>query len=148
MTVSGDGTPANPLRLTGALAAINSVLDLGVVYTPISNFFGTTLLKILSNDAGNTGLGGALTDTDYLPIRVLAPANAAPQVVSVIVDSTRWSKDFRDFVDGGLGDSNQRGYPIPKGVLQQESLPWVNIDRLQVVFSEDVGNRSISMISV
>ena len=144
VTVTGVGTSAAPLRLSGRLADINAVLNRGLIYVPVSDFFGTTLLKVMSNDAGNTGVGGALTDTDYLPIRVLAPTNFAPQIMSVVADSTRWSKDFKDFVDGGLGDFFTRGYALPKGNRQMETLPWVNINRLQVVFSEDVG-RSLSL---
>ncbi len=75
---------------------------------------------------------------------MLSPINFAPQIVGVIADSTLWSRDFKDFIDGGLGDFVARGYALPKGKLQLETLPWVNIDRLRVVFSEDIG-RSLSL---
>ncbi len=54
--MTGEGTLAAPLRLTGTLAAINAALNRGVMFVPVSDFSGTTLLKIESNDAGNTGL--------------------------------------------------------------------------------------------
>jgi hypothetical protein len=141
VSVTGDGSVANPLVLTGAFANINIALGKGLTFSPVSTFRGTTLLKMVSNDAGNTGAGGPKTDTDYLPITIaISQAQSVPpKVVAVYADSTAWSTDFRDYVDGGFTDPSAVGYRIPNGTLQEETLPWVNINRLKVVFSEDVG---------
>ncbi len=63
---------------------------------------------------------------------------AGPTVTEVIVDSEDWSVPFRDLADGELGDERERGYVIPRGEDQIKSLPWTNVDRTHVVFSEDV----------
>jgi hypothetical protein len=137
VTSVGTGTVADPLRLTGTLADINSTLAIGLVYNPLVNFRGTTILTMTSNDRGLTGAGGPLTDTDYLPITILA-SESPPQVVDVIVDSSAWSTAFRNFVDDGFADPAAEGYRIPRGPSQLVSLPWVNIDQIKVVFSKNI----------
>ena len=139
VTITGDGTLAQPLRLAGTLSNINAALAGGLTVTPQVAVFGTLSLQVLSNDAGNTGSGGPLTDTDYLTINVLKPTNVAPFIVNVTADSTAWVSDFRDFVDAEFGDKQAAGYRVPYGAAQLVSLPWVNIDRLKLTFSEDVG---------
>ncbi len=69
VTVSGSGSAA--ITLTGTLADINSYL----VSTPPSfatTAIGTTTLTMVTNDQGNTGTGGALSDTDAASITVVA----------------------------------------------------------------------------
>ncbi len=139
VTVAGIGSLNAPLLLTGSLSSINAALASGLVVTPKVLVFGPLSLRVHSNDAGNTGSGGPLTDTDYLDINVLAPANVAPYVVSVSADSTGWVNDFRDYVDGVLGDKEATGYRVPYGPQQLVSLPWVNVDRIKITFSEDIG---------
>ena len=58
-------------------------------------------------------------------------------MTGVRVNSTAWDGTFRDFVDGGLGDS-ALGYVIPNGSDQLEVLPWININQVLVTFNEDV----------
>jgi hypothetical protein len=43
-----------------------------MTYTPATGYFGSDVLTILSNDLGNTGYGGAQTDTDTVGITVEA----------------------------------------------------------------------------
>ena len=141
VTVAGAGTAASPLVLTGSLLTLNAALSRGVRLTFNPGFVGTTLLKMVSNDAGNTGSGGPKADTDYLPVTIAATpsTNPPPRVVAVYADSAAWSATFRDYVDGGSGDGSALGYRVPNGKLQQESLPWVNVNRLRLRFSADVG---------
>jgi hypothetical protein len=63
------GTKGN---LNTALAAAN-----GVVYTPTANYNGTDPLTMTTSDGGNTGAGGALTDTDTVNL-VINAVNDAP----------------------------------------------------------------------
>ena len=51
-------------RFDGSITAINTVLSAGVSFTSPSGFNGLTTLTMISNDGGNTGVGGPLTDTD------------------------------------------------------------------------------------
>ena len=62
-----------------------------------------------------------------------------PHVTAVHLDSSQWAPGFRDHLYAyGLGD--WRGFALPPadpaGPLQP--LPWSNLDRLRVTFSEDV----------
>lgn len=75
VTVVGNGTGS--LVLTGTLADLNALLSGGVTYQGNSDFHGNDALTMVTNDQGNTGSGGALSDTDVLPIEV-QPVNDAP----------------------------------------------------------------------
>ncbi|MCF5766666.1 retention module-containing protein [Aeromonas veronii] len=75
VTVVGNGTGS--LVLTGTLADLNALLSGGVTYQGNSDFHGNDALTMVTNDQGNTGSGGALSDTDVLPIDV-QPVNDAP----------------------------------------------------------------------
>ncbi len=76
VNVSGVGTSA--LSITGKLLAINGALAAGVQFTPPVGFAGTTSLTLVSNDRGNTGTGGPLTDTDVLSITIGSNLNDPP----------------------------------------------------------------------
>jgi hypothetical protein len=58
--VSGKGT--GTLTITGSPTDITATLN-GLTYTPGAGFFGTTTLTVSTNDNGNMGFGGAMTDT-------------------------------------------------------------------------------------
>ncbi|EUB71116.1 outer membrane adhesin like protein, partial [Pseudomonas sp. GM41(2012)] len=83
VTVSGSGTSS--IVLTGTLSNINTYL--GTVanqptYTPVANANGAVTLTMLTNDGGNTGTGGALSDSDTININITAlndaPVNTLP----------------------------------------------------------------------
>jgi uncharacterized delta-60 repeat protein len=75
--MTGNGTDS--VTLTGTLAQINLTLAHfdSVVYQGDANFSGTDTLTMRTNDGGNTGTGGAKTDTDTVAIKV-KPVNDAP----------------------------------------------------------------------
>ena len=66
---TGDGTADASLVFSGTLAAINAALD-GLSYTPTAGYEGSDTLTVGTSDLGNTGSGGALSDTDVLAIQV------------------------------------------------------------------------------
>jgi hypothetical protein len=66
---AGDGTADATMTFTGTLAAINAALN-GMVFTPTSGFDGAASVQITTNDQGNAGAGGALSDTDTVQITV------------------------------------------------------------------------------
>ena len=68
-----------------------------------------------------------------------------PTVAEVYVNSTFWSQGFRDVVDGVENDGNARGYFIPRGTNQLQTLPWDNVNQISVVFSEDVGPGGVDL---
>ncbi|MGE3971100.1 MAG: beta strand repeat-containing protein, partial [Porticoccaceae bacterium] len=68
--IAGSGTAS--VTLTGTLADINATLGASVVYTAAANFSGADTLTMVTDDQGNTGTGGPLSDTDVIPIAVAA----------------------------------------------------------------------------
>ncbi len=65
----GDGTADATMTFSGTVANINTALN-GLVFTPTAGFDGAASLQIVTNDLGNTGSGGALSDTDTVNITV------------------------------------------------------------------------------
>jgi len=73
--------------------------------------------------ADNTRLG---KDIATVKINVTM---AAPQVTGVSVDSTAWSSSF---------PYQAAGYAIPAGSAQLTDLPWINLNQINIVFSQNV----------
>lgn len=75
LTITGgaDGTAA--VTVTGPVSAINAALD-GLTFTPDADLNGTASLRIDADDQGNTGSGGALSDSDSVGITVNAVDDA------------------------------------------------------------------------
>ena len=68
-TGAGDGTADPTMTFRGTLANVNAALN-GMTFTPTAGFTGPADLTITSNDLGNSGTGGPLTDTDTINIQV------------------------------------------------------------------------------
>jgi hypothetical protein len=69
-TLSGNGSAS--VTLSGTLSEINAALAIpgNLTYRGDPDFFGTDTLIITTNDNGNSGTGGAQSDTDHLAIDV------------------------------------------------------------------------------
>ena len=74
--LTGDGVADSLMNFTGTIADINAALD-GLVFTPAADYAGTASLQITTGDMGNSGTGGALSDSDTVAITV-TPVNDAP----------------------------------------------------------------------
>ena len=78
---TGTGVNDGTMVFTGTLADINIALN-GMTYNPTANFNGSSTLSITTNDQGNTGSGGPLSDTKAVTINVSAvndaPINTVP----------------------------------------------------------------------
>src|SRR5262245_60411102 len=89
VTVTGNGT--GTVVLTGSQANINTVLN-GLTFTPTGNYNGAANLTVTTNDQGNTGSGGALSDVDSVAITVNAvndaPVNTVPAAQTMSEDGT------------------------------------------------------------
>jgi hypothetical protein len=83
----GIGTGDATMTLPGDLAAVGAALG-SLTNTPLANFNGEDSLRIVSNDLGNFGAGGPLTDTDELAITINA-VNDAP----IALDDTASTTD-------------------------------------------------------
>src|SRR5205823_8256065 len=87
----GDGSADATMTFTASRNTINSRLS-GLVYTPTANYFGAATLQITTDDQGNTGSGGAQSDTDTINITVNgvndAPVNSVPAAQTVNEDTS------------------------------------------------------------
>ena len=70
---------AASITLTGTVSHINTALN-GLTYKGILNFNGADSLVVSTNDDGNTGTGGPLSDTNSIAINV-TPVNDAPAIM-------------------------------------------------------------------
>lgn len=86
----GDGLNDASMTFLAPLSAANPALDT-LTFRPTPDYNGPASLRIVTNDLGNTGVGGALSDTDSVAITV-TPVNDPPQAnddtVIVLEDST------------------------------------------------------------
>ncbi len=76
----GTGTANPTMTFRGTQANVNAALN-GLRFAPTANFNGAATLTVVTNDLGNTGSGGALSDTDAVAITVI-PVNDAPTAVN------------------------------------------------------------------
>jgi len=112
VTASNNGT--GTVTVTGTQANVNAALS-GLSYQPSTNYNGPDTLTILTSDNGNTGTGGAKTDSDTVAITV-NPMNDQPVVTPVasaieteqtaVVLNPSWSASDVDLdaKNGGNGD--------------------------------------------
>lgn len=84
---AGDGTADAAMTFTGTLDAINAALN-GAQFTPNTGYLGAASLQLDINDQGNTGAGGALTDSETVALDVQAP-NQAPAIAAPATGGTQ-----------------------------------------------------------
>jgi len=75
LSVTGNGTAS--VAATGPIAAQNTALN-GMQFSPNTGYSGSASLQVAIDDLGNTGSGGALTDSKTVSISV----NTPPTVLS------------------------------------------------------------------
>lgn len=111
---TGDGTNDSTLVFTGTIANINAALA-SLTYTPTANYNGTDTLSIVTNDLGNSGTGGAKSDSDTVAITVNAvndaPINSVPTTTQVgtediafVFSAGRGNQIQINDIDSGSGD--------------------------------------------
>ncbi len=79
--IVGSGAGDAVMTFTGTLADLNAALD-GLSFSPTPSFNGSASLQIVTNDQGNIGAGGPLSDADTVNIAVNA-VDDAPILASV-----------------------------------------------------------------
>lgn len=87
---AGDGTADGSMTFAGTVSAVNAALD-GLTFAPPADASGTFTLTVTTDDRGNTGTGGAQSDTDSVGIAIAAvndaPANAVPTAQGTAEDA-------------------------------------------------------------
>src|SRR5204863_135359 len=88
----GNGTADATMTFTGTLAAINTAIS-SITFIPTANVNGSATLTFTSNDQGNTGAGGALSDVDTVTINITAindaPVNTVPGAQTTNEDTNK-----------------------------------------------------------
>ncbi|AFK57506.1 DUF4347 domain-containing protein [Tistrella mobilis] len=104
------GGTATALTLTGTVADINAfITGSALTFTPVANASGDVTLTVDIDDGGNTGSGGAKTDTATVTLAVSAvndaPEITAPATIDVTEDvETALTGISISDVDAGTGD--------------------------------------------
>jgi hypothetical protein len=111
-TGAGDGSSDATMTFRGTLTDVNAALN-GLLYVPNANYSGSDTLTITTNDLGNSGVGGALTDSDPIAITISA-VNDAPLGTDnsvTLLEDAQYTFTVADF---GFSDPND----TPANVLQ------------------------------
>ncbi len=147
---AGDGTADGNMVFTGTLANINAALAT-ITYTPNPDFAGGDTLTITTNDLGNTGSGGALSDTDTVAITVLN-VNDVPVVNTPVPDqitskNSAFSYSFaaNTFTDPDASTTLTYTATLGNGA----ALPaWLIFDANTRTFSGTPGNADVGTITI
>ncbi len=137
---AGDGTNDALMTFTGTQSAINTALN-GLSYQPNANYNGSDTLQIDTSDQGNTGSGGALTDSDTVAITVDAvndgPINTVPGAQSTNEDTNvSFTTSVAD-IDAG-GDDVKVSLSVLHGKISLNST-------LGLTFTDGTSNNSATV---
>ena len=116
---------------TGTAAEINTTLaaSSNVVYRGAQDYNGSDTLSVVTDDAGNTGSGGAKSDTDTVAITINAvndtPVNTVPGAQTVNEDT---NLSITGLSVSDADDSMTFAGDIPEGAFAR--LMRANFDRL------------------
>lgn len=78
LTLAAGANGSSSVAYTGTMSALNTALT-SLTYLTASNANGSVTLTVVANDQGNTGTGGALTDTEMVTLNISA-VNDAPNI--------------------------------------------------------------------
>ena len=82
------GNATRVVSLTGPVNAVNAAMD-GMSFVPDLGFYGHAGLNVVTNDRGNAGAGGALSDTDVIAIEVALPVRMGKALTFTDADGDR-----------------------------------------------------------
>ena len=115
-------------------------------YAPTANYTGAATLTIVTNDLGNSGAGGPLTDTDVVNITV-NPVNDAPVALddgyTVAEDSTLtvgwWDTDWSRRQQITFNNTNVGGFAAAETLSNFPVLLVLNATNVNYSFTQDDG---------
>ncbi|MBR8655000.1 hypothetical protein KDH83_16985, partial [Achromobacter sp. Marseille-Q0513] len=117
--MNGTANGSATLTFTGTLADINAALD-GLVYEAATNYVGPATLRIVTDDQGNSGSGGALGATSSIAIAV-TPSDVTPPTATLTLadallaagQSTRLTIRFSEAIQS----LDASAFTLPGGTL-------------------------------
>jgi hypothetical protein len=130
--VAISGSPGASVVLTGTATALTAYLAApNMRYTPVANFSGNLNLTVTANDGGNSGSGGARTDTEVPVLQVAAvndsPTLTAPQQIPItLIGSGPISGIVAGDIDVASGSMTQT-LSVPEGTLAASSQGGVSV---------------------
>lgn len=101
--VSGKAARSAGVTVTGQLADVNAAIA-SLTYEPDADYNGADALTLNVNDLGNTGSGGAQSDTQVLAITVESVEDANQTLVGDAGANTLVSGHGDDILTGNGGD--------------------------------------------
>ena len=117
--MNGTANGSATLTFTGTLADINAALD-GLVYEAAANYVGPATLRIVTDDQGNSGSGGALSATSSIAIAVTPSDVTPPSATLTLADallaagqSTRLTIRFSEAIQS----LDASAFTLPGGTL-------------------------------
>ncbi|MBL8826784.1 MAG: tandem-95 repeat protein, partial [Planctomycetaceae bacterium] len=138
--ISGNGGAS--VTITAPLSAINATLAdaSGLTYQSSLNFNGSDVLTVLTKDLGNTGTGGALTDSDTVAITVTgvndAPTGTNDALSAIAEDSGDYTISFASLLgNDSTGPANESGQVLTITSVGSAVGGTVSIVGSDVVFS-------------
>ena len=117
--MNGTANGSATLTFTGTLSDINAALD-GLVYEAAANYVGPATLRIVTDDQGNSGSGGALSATSSIAIAVTPSDVTPPSATLTLADallaagqSTRLTIRFSE----AIRSLDASAFTLPGGTL-------------------------------
>lgn len=152
VTVSGSGTTA--ITLSGTLANINAYLAASStpIYTPVANANAPVTLTMVTSDGGNTGTGGALSDTDTRTITI-TPINDAPTIdlngdPAISVPVSNGGAFSQPSVDAGAERTNTLTFAVAGNQLADQTRAVVAMTTVDDAFRIIINGRAITSGSI
>ena len=114
---AGAAVGATSITVTATQAQINATLAAasGLTYTPTADYNGSDALHIVTNDNGNTGNGGPLTDTDDKTITITAVNDP---VTGTVPGPITTAEDSTNVPVSGMSISDVDTVLAPNGIYQ------------------------------
>ncbi len=145
LTLVAGGSGTATMTYTGTIASWNAAMA-GMSYAPTANYNGAATLTIVTNDLGNTGSGGPLTDTDVVNITV-NPVNDAPVALNdgytVAEDSTLtvgwWDTDWSRRQQITFNNTNVGGFAAAETLSNFPVLLVLNSTNVDYSSTQDDG---------
>ena len=145
LTLVAGGSGTATMTYTGTIASWNAAMA-GMSYAPTANYNGAATLTIVTNDLGNSGSGGPLTDADVVNITV-NPLNDAPVALNdgytVAEDSTLtvgwWDTDWSRRQQITFNNTNVGGFAPAETLSSFPVLLVLNSTNVDYSLTQDDG---------